>query len=123
MTTQCVAVDKALTVGQMIEMLRKSGFDCHMVSYIYICAEPNRVLQGVVDLRDAVLARDETPLEELMVSPVVAAESDDVREDLEELFAKYHYRMLPVVDRGDHLLGVIHHKDIMKGTVARATSY
>ncbi|MGO9114119.1 MAG: CBS domain-containing protein [Thermoguttaceae bacterium] len=55
-----------------------------------------------------------------MVAPVVAAESDDVREDLEELFAKYHYRMLPVVDRGDHLLGVILYKDIMKGLVARA---
>jgi CBS domain-containing protein len=28
--------------------------------------------------------------------------------------------MLPIVDRGDHLLGVIHFKDIMKGLVARA---
>ena len=28
--------------------------------------------------------------------------------------------MIPVVDRADHLLGVIHYKDIMKGLVARA---
>ena len=52
---------------------------------------------------------------------MVAAEAEDLREDLEELFAKYHYRMVPVVDAGDHLLGVIHYKDIMKGLVARAS--
>jgi Mg/Co/Ni transporter MgtE len=43
-----------------------------------------------------------------------------MREDLAEMFAKYHYRMLPVVDLQDHLLGVIHYKDIMKGLVTRA---
>jgi Mg/Co/Ni transporter MgtE len=74
----------------------------------------------VIDLRELVLAADDVKLGELMVSPVVSAEADDVREDLEEMFAKYHYRMVPVVDRGDHLLGVIHFKDIMKGLVARA---
>jgi Mg/Co/Ni transporter MgtE len=37
-----------------------------------------------------------------------------------ELFAKYHYRMLPVVDARDHLLGVIHYNDIIKGLVTRA---
>ena len=56
----------------------------------------------------------------MMVSPVVTAEADDLRDDLEELFAKYHYRMMPVVDRRDHLLGVIHYNDIMRGLVTRA---
>ena len=54
-----------------------------------------------------------------MVSPVVAAEADDLQDDLAELFAKYHFRMIPVVDAQDHLLGVIHYKDIMKGFVPR----
>ena len=74
----------------------------------------------MVDLRELVLANDDLPLGDVMVAPVVAAESDDVREDLQELFAKYHYRMIPVVDREDRMLGVIHYKDIMKGIVARA---
>ena len=40
--------------------------------------------------------------------------------DLGELFAKYHFRMVPVVDRQDHMLGVVHYNDIMKGLVTRA---
>ena len=53
--------------------------------------------------------------EELMAPSVVAAEEDDTREDLMELFDKYYYRTIPVVDTEDHLLGVIHHSDFMHG--------
>ncbi len=52
-----------------------------------------------------------------MVSQVVSAEADDMREDLAEMFAKYHYRMIPVLDEQDRVLGVIHYNDIMKDLV------
>jgi Mg/Co/Ni transporter MgtE len=39
---------------------------------------------------------------------------------LAALFSKYQYRMIPVVDARDHLLGVVHYKDIMKGLEARS---
>jgi magnesium transporter len=120
MSSQYVTATKEETVEQTIQRLRTSNFDHDMISYVYVVSEPDKVLLGVVDLRELILSNGALPLSEIMVAPVVAAESDDVREDLEELFAKYHYRMIPVVDRGDHLLGVIHFKDIMKGLVARA---
>jgi Mg/Co/Ni transporter MgtE len=50
---------------------------------------------------------------------VVTAEADDVQDDLAEMFAKYHYRMIPVVDEHDNLLGVIQYNDIMKGVETR----
>ncbi len=75
---------------------------------------------GVVDLRELILAPENQPVEEIMTSPVVTAEQDDVQEDLTEMFAKYHFRMLPVVDQQDRILGVIRYKDIMKGIVTRA---
>ena len=120
MSSQYVTAGKDDTVRQTIGRLRSSHYDHDMISYVYVVGEADGVLQGVVDLRELILCDDALPLGEAMVAPVVAAESDDVREDLEELFAKYHYRMIPVVDRADHLLGVIHYKDIMKGLVARA---
>jgi Mg/Co/Ni transporter MgtE len=54
-----------------------------------------------------------------MVSPVVAANETDLREDLTELFHKYEFRMIPVVDEQDHIYGVISYKDVMKGPDAR----
>jgi Mg/Co/Ni transporter MgtE len=119
MTPDCVAVPKEAKVGQVLASIRASRREHASVSYTYVVAEDN-LLIGVVDLRDLVLAPDATPLADLMASPVVSAEEDDTRDDLAELFAKYHYRMIPVVDRQDHLLGVIHYNDIMKGLVTRA---
>jgi len=40
--------------------------------------------------------------------------SSDHREDLRPLFAKYHFRMLPIVDSKERLLGVILYDDVMK---------
>jgi Mg/Co/Ni transporter MgtE len=71
-------------------------------------------------LRDLVLAAEGAPLADLTVSPVIAGQQNDMRDDLAELFAKYHFRMLPIVDAKDHLLGVIHYNDIMRGLVTRA---
>ena len=42
------------------------------------------------------------------------------REDLADLFAKYLFRLLPVVDEQDHLLGVIKYHDILSGIITRA---
>ncbi|MCY2952037.1 MAG: CBS domain-containing protein [Planctomycetota bacterium] len=119
MSGDFVAVGREAKVGEVLGSLRASGREHAAISYVYVVSE-EKVLLGVVDLRDLVLAADETGMGEMMASPVVAAEEDDVRDDLAEMFAKYHYRMIPVVDRQDHLLGVIHYNDIMKGLVMRA---
>jgi Mg/Co/Ni transporter MgtE len=65
------------------------------------------------------LASDDVMLGDIMIEPVVTAEEDDVQDDLSEMFAKYHYRMIPVVDSQDNILGVIRYNDIMKGVETR----
>lgn len=120
MSTDFVTFPKGSTVGEVLARLRSSRPEPEIISYIYVVAEEDRTLEGVVDIRDLVLAPDPTTLGEIMASPAVAAEEDDTREDLIEMFAKYQYRMIPVVDLQDHILGVIHYKDIMQGLVTRA---
>jgi len=119
MSAGYVTMPKETTVGDALRQLRSARLDHDMVSYVYVTADPDRTLLGVVDLREMVLAADPATLGELMNSPVVAAEADDLKDDLAELFAKYHYRMIPVVNEKDCLLGVIHYKDIMKGFTPR----
>ena len=120
MSSSYVAMPRETKVGEAMRQLRASRRDIDVLSYIYVVSEPEKSLLGVVDLRELVLAGDDATLGDLMVSPVVTAEEDDLRDDLAELFVKYHYRMVPVVNAHDHLLGVINHKDIMKGQAARA---
>ncbi len=114
-----LTMPKETTVGDALATIRHSGMESGNISYLYIVDESGTRLAGVVDLRDLILAEDRLILGEIMTTPVVTAEEDDVQDDLAELFAKYHYRMIPVVDGSDNILGVIHYNDIMKGVETR----
>jgi magnesium transporter len=114
MSQEYVAMTKERTVAEALRELRTPGRDPHVISYVYIVEGEKRTLVGIVDLRELVLARDEATLGEIMVSPVISMEDKDLRDDVQTLFAKYHYRMVPVVGAGDALLGVIRYNDVMK---------
>ena len=119
LSEEYLALPKETPVGAVLACIRSSGKPHDAISYIYVIQPADKLLLGVVDLRDLVLARDAQTLGDIMVSPAVTAEADDTRDDLAELFLRYHFRMLPVVDRHDHLLGVIHFNDITKGLMSR----
>jgi CBS domain-containing protein/sporulation protein YlmC with PRC-barrel domain len=102
-------------VGEALAELRRPGREPQQISYVYVVDEKTGVVQGVVDLRELVLSRDDATLEEIMAAPVVAVEADDLQDDVHRLFAKYHFRMVPVVDRQDRILGVIQDEDVIKG--------
>ena len=111
---------KGKTAGEALQHIRQLKIDQVSISYIYVVvADDNHVLIGVVDLRDLVLAGDTQTLADIMSSPVVSANDNDLQELLAELFDKYNYRMIPVVDAHDILLGVVHYHDIMENQIAR----
>ena len=106
---------KETKVAEVLAALRALPRDRRNIAYLYIALGEEKILQGVVDLRDVAMAAPETTLGELMVAPLVTADRDALREDLIKSFAKYHFRMLPVVDAHDHLLGIVRYKDLMQG--------
>jgi len=119
MSQDFLTMRKETTVGEAITKIRNSGMEPDNISYLYIVNNGGRQLTGVIDLRELLLASDRLPLSEIMTAPVVSAEMEDTQEDLVEMFAKYHYRMIPIVDSQDNILGVIKYNDIMKGDETR----
>jgi CBS domain-containing protein/uncharacterized protein YrrD len=119
MATDYLAMSRETPVADALRTIRQNGHNFRDISYIYVVTPPENTLVGVVDLRDLILAADTQALADLMAFPVVTAEEEDVRDDLADLFAKYHFKMIPVVDAKDRLRGVVHYNDIMKGLEAR----
>ncbi|MDR3632098.1 MAG: CBS domain-containing protein [Desulfocapsaceae bacterium] len=120
MSQDYVVMPKEATVGNVLEGIRHLDQEPRSVSYIFVVNGDSKTLIGVVDLRHLVLANDATMLEDIMISPVVTAEKDASREDLADIFGRYHYRMIPIVNAEDHILGVIYYNEIMKGLVPRS---
>ena len=109
-----VALPPAMTTREAIARVRASTVDKRVLHYIYVVQEPDNVLLGAVDIRDLVLADETAQIGDLMSTPAVSADKDLPEKEVKELFAKYHYRMFPVVDAADHLLGVVHYKDVVE---------
>ncbi len=114
MSDDFLAMPASTKAGEILRDIRASNRDHDSITYIFV-VDADRVLLGVADLRDIILATDETTLGELMIETVVCAGPDDAREDLAELFARYHYRMLPIVDDQHRIMGVVYRKDVTKG--------
>jgi magnesium transporter len=110
-----LAFTKDATVGDIIRSLRTTTRDHRNIFYVYVVAGEEQTLLGVVDLRDLVTASEEATLGDLMISPLVTAPADALREDLVALFARYQFRILPVVNAQDQLLGIVRYRDIMRG--------
>jgi CBS domain-containing protein len=118
MSTEYLTVPPELTVAQARDRIRQSKLAYNGISYLYVEGLDGK-LQGSVDARFLLVSEDAARMEDIMDSPAVAAEADDIREDLEALFGKYHFRMVPVVDPDDRILGVIRYNDIMRGAAPR----
>jgi magnesium transporter len=113
-SSEFVARTVTAKVSDVLQQLRGAGYEPRTLSYVYVVTEDAPILQGVVDLRDLVLAPLDATLGDIMISPVVSAQDTDLREDLEKLFEKYGFGMMPVVDDDERLVGVIRYNDVMK---------
>ncbi len=113
MSSDYLALAQEVSVGEALNAIRSSGLEPETTSYVYV-TNAERVLLGVVDIRELVLASDESLLGAIMSSSMVSAEEGATRQDLEDMFAKYHFRMIPIVDGRDRLLGIIRHNDLVQ---------
>ena len=119
MSHDYLTVAPKLTVREALGVIRSSGLEYHDISYLYIVNPQDQALLGVVDARQLLVEAETAELEQIMTGPAVAADATDIREDLTVLFQKYHYRMIPVVNAGDQIQGVIRYNDVMKGAGVR----
>lgn len=102
-----------ISAVETIELLREIQPEEEVVHYIYIVDE-NEKLQGVISLRDLIMASSDKKLREIMNDDITSVkDSDDVEEAI-EMAVKYDLLSLPVVDSEDRLCGIMIMNDIVE---------
>jgi len=109
-----------VTVEDAINEIREAGDKLEAIFYLYVVDDTDK-LQGVVSLRQLILAKPDTPLRELMATNPVAAKVTDDQEHVSALVAKYDYLSIPVVDENNVLVGVITVDDVIDVLEEEAT--
>jgi len=113
MTKDFIALPREATIGAATEEFKRSSHPLETVAYIYIIDEGKRPL-GVITLRHLLLCSREETLGKLMNPHLIKAGVEDDLGTVAELFTKYQFIEIPVVDGEDVLQGIITLQDIVK---------
>lgn len=120
MTPAFVAVAADATSDQAIAAIRRLVDDAETVNYVYV-VDAERHLLGVLSLYRLLLSPAETPVVELMAPTTVRVRASADQEAAARLLTDRNLLAIPVVDDGDHLLGIITEDDVADVLQAEAT--
>ena len=120
MTAEFMDLKKNMTVGEAIARIRKRGEDSESIYTCYV-TDARRRLEGVVTLRELLVAKDDQLVEELMAADVITAQTTEDQEEAVQRMMRYDFISLPVVDGEGRLVGVVTVDDVMDVMEEEAT--
>lgn len=112
MTPDYINLRKNMTRREALDHIRDVGMNSETIYSCYVL-DGGRKLVGVVSLRSLVLADENTKVSDIMKEDIIFAHVDDDQEEVSELFKKYGFIAIPVVDNEDRLVGIITFDDIL----------
>ena len=120
MTTEYVSLRTGMTVGDAITHIRRTGVDKETIYTCYVTSE--RTLIGTVSVKSLLLAQDDAvPVTDIMETNVISVSTQTDKEEVAQMFSKYNFLALPVVDAEGRIVGIITFDDAMDVMESAAT--
>lgn len=120
MTSEFVDLKKYMSVKESFARIRRIGEDKETI-YVCFVISADRKLEGVVTVKDLLLADDDDMIEDLMDRNVIFATTTEDQESVSEKFSDYDLVVLPVVDKEGRLVGIVTVDDVIDVMEQEAT--
>ena len=120
MTAEFTDLKQSMTVAQAIAHIRRTGENSESVYTCYV-TDAGRRLEGVLTIKELLLAQDEQLIADLMETDVITAETTEDQEEAVARILKYDFISLPVVDKEGRLVGIVTVDDVMDVMEEEAT--
>lgn len=120
MTAEYVDLKKYMNVRECIARIRRIGEDRETI-YTCFVTDADRKLEGVITVKDLLLAPDEAVVGDLMDAKVIYATTTEDQEDVSNKFSDYDLLAIPVVDMEGRLVGIVTVDDVIDVIEAEAT--
>lgn len=112
MQKELVKVNANWTVSECVEEIRRQAEDVEKVFAIYV-VDDDQKLKGIVSLKQIVLARKNTRIENIVDDDIVVVETTTKAEEVADMMQKYDLEAIPVVNTLGRLLGRITIDDVV----------
>ncbi len=112
MQKELVKVRLGETVSECIEEIRDQAENVDKVYAVYVVDE-HQILKGIVSLKQLVLARRNTKVENIFEEDIVYVDTTKSGDEVAQIMQKYDLEAIPVVNALGRLLGVIMIDDVV----------
>lgn len=112
MTIEYVDLKTQMTVAEAFDRIRKTGVDKETIYTCYV-TDANRRLLGFTTVKDLLLADMSREIGDVMETNVKYVDTFEDKEDVANLFDKYDFLAMPVVDKETRLVGIITFDDVI----------
>lgn len=112
MTVEFMDLKESYTVEQSLRKIRLEGIDKETINTCYIL-NPHRRLLGAISLRRLLLSDPVEKMINIMEDHVISVSTQTDQEEVAQLFQKYDFTSIPVVDSENRLVGIITVDDIV----------
>lgn len=110
MNTDFITVTETQTVQEIIELLKAESKKVELIYYIYV-VEKNDRLKGVVTIRNLLSSQPTAVIADIMNENVISVKIDTNIKRVAQIFFKYNFIAIPVVDDDDRIQGIITSRD------------
>lgn len=121
MTPLFMVVTSEMTVKEVLDYVRDRADEDNIDLYYVYVTDKQEHLLGVVSLKAILRSSLKTKIVDLMNSDIVKLHIDDYRDAVLDVFMKYQFDSLPVVDQYNHLRGVVTWDDIQDAAEEETT--
>ncbi|MBP3372020.1 MAG: magnesium transporter [Clostridia bacterium] len=112
MTIEFIQFRLGWTVRRAMDHLRANATDSEMISTCFVVDE-RRHLQGIVELRQLILAEDDAIIDNIMEDTPLCVNTLDDQEYVASQTQKYDLTSVPVTDKEGRLVGIITIDDVV----------
>ena len=120
MTTEYIALSQDLTVKEAIKKIKEIVPKTEYIQTIYIM-NSNKKIQGTVDLRDILVADENSKLQEIVEENFIYVTPDLDQEEVAKIVSKYDLNAVPVLNAKKRMLGIIMVDDVVDVLVEEQT--
>ena len=106
MTTDFVSIRADMTVRQAMKELIRQAADTDNISTLY-AVDANGVLVGAIDLKELIIARETTALDDILMTSYPYVYADELIEDCVERIRAYSEDSIPVLNADNRLCGAL----------------
>ena len=120
MTTEYVGLHEDATVKEAFDVIRNTSLNKETIYTCYVIRW-DRVLLGVVSAKSIMLSLPEERIGDIMTPNPAFAYTTDDQEEVANLFQRYDFLAMPVVDKEQRLVGIITVDDIVDVIIEETT--